>query len=111
MSLRSGRTAGRVADCLMRERDFPTSVRPERRPKAGVEGPAMAAHDASTPRPAAAALSANGWGYVAALSANGWEYVAALSANDWGCRKRPLPCPQYQSSNETPTPRYVARWL
>src|SRR5688572_10536290 len=50
---RSARTGGRVAGCLVRERDFPTSVRPERRPKAGVEGPAMAAHDASTPRPAA----------------------------------------------------------
>src|SRR5687768_10016623 len=80
MSLRSARTVGRGAGRLMRERDFPTSVRPERRPKAGVEGPAMAAHDASTPRPAAAALSANGWEYVATLGANGWEGCRSLDA-------------------------------
>src|SRR5690606_8571359 len=48
---------------LARGRDRNPAVRPERRPKAGVEGPgrdAIARTCASTPRPAAAALSASG---------------------------------------------------
>ena len=79
----------RSAGCAIIERLLPSrrhlvSVRPERRPKAGVEGPVASwLHRAcaSTPRPAAAALSANGEGGPAALGTNGGGGVATFSAN------------------------------